>query len=250
MPVRHRNPTATSSTMINSPPPSSMSSEPLLPEDSSASGSSNTISHDESLRTVPWQTDNDSVMTGYRRQLYSVKACLWSSVSCELKIHVSGKTAHPDFADLHNETGQLNQYLQGSRKLTAAVNIHSHSFGAICFAILLPLHLVPTHFPTFFASNPVPTPPTMHDKVALSVNLICAVGCLSLSSWFHTVQCHSKAMCDSAHRGDYVGIPIHEHHETDEGRLDRYCDPYRWEYCPEHVLRLSWSDSAAGLLHG
>jgi len=121
MPVRHRNPTATSSTMINSPPPSSMSSEPLLPEDSSASGSSNTISHDESLRTVPWQTDNDSVMTGYRRQLYSVKACLWSSVSCELKIHVSGKTAHPDFADLHNETGQLNQYLQGSRKLTAAV---------------------------------------------------------------------------------------------------------------------------------
>jgi len=137
MPVRHRDPTATSSTMINSPPPSSMSSEPLLPEDSSASGSSNTISHDESLRTVPWQTDNDSVMTGYRRQLYSVKACLWSSVSCELKIHVSGKTAHPDFADLHNETGQLNQYLQGSRKLTAAVNIHSHSFGAIFFAILL-----------------------------------------------------------------------------------------------------------------
>lgn len=41
------------------------------------------LTHDESLKLVPWQTDNDYILTGYRRQLHSVKACLWSSVSCE-----------------------------------------------------------------------------------------------------------------------------------------------------------------------
>ena len=84
------------------------------------------------------------------------------------------------------------------------VNIHSHFLGALFFAVLLPLHLFPTHFPGFVYSDPVPTPPTLYDKLAVSVNLICAVGCLSLSSWFHTVQCHSQRMCDAAHIGDYV----------------------------------------------
>lgn len=76
--------------------------------------------------------------------------------------------------------------------------------------MLLPLHLFPTHFPTFFpsfgavADDPTPVPPTLHDKLAMSVYCLSAVGCLGLSSWFHTVQCHSKSVCDAAHRGDYV----------------------------------------------
>jgi hypothetical protein len=40
------------------------------------------LSYEESLRLVPWQTDNEYVLSGYRRQLGSVKACLWSAVSC------------------------------------------------------------------------------------------------------------------------------------------------------------------------
>jgi len=88
--------------------------------------------------------------------------------------------------DLHNET----------------VNIHTHFIGMVVAVLLIPLHLIPAQFP--FTSDPVPTPPTLHDKVALTLNLLCAVSCFGLSSFFHTVQCHSKATCDAAHRGDYV----------------------------------------------
>lgn len=98
----------------------------------------------------------------------------------------------------------------------ASVNIHSHSLGALFFLILIPLHLTQTHFPTWslfhwfprttYTHDPTPIPPTLHDKVALTVYLVSAVGCLGLSSWFHTVQCHSRAVCDAAHRGDYVSI--------------------------------------------
>ena len=93
------------------------------------------------------------------------------------------------------------------------VNIHTHSLGALFYLILLPLHLLPAHFPSLSGhSDPVPTPSTLQDKLALTIYLLSAIGCLSLSAWFHTVQCHSKGVCDAAHRGDYVsrvfGMPL------------------------------------------
>ena len=85
------------------------------------------------------------------------------------------------------------------------VNIHTHSLGALFYLILLPLHLLPAHFPSLSGhSDPLPTPPTLQNKLALTVYLLSASACLSLSAWFHTVQCHSKGVCDAAHRGDYV----------------------------------------------
>jgi adiponectin receptor len=90
------------------------------------------------------------------------------------------------------------------------VNIHTHSLGALFYLILLPLHLLPNHFPSLSGhSDPLPTPPTLQDKLAFTVYLLSAIGCLSLSAWFHTVQCHTRSVCDAAHRGDYVS-PVHE----------------------------------------
>lgn len=158
----------------STPPPNMPETTPLLPKpgETCEDGERKTISYEESLMLLPWQTDNDYIRHGYRRATPSIRKCLWSAVSY-----------------LHNET----------------VNIHSHSVGAVFFLSLLPLHLIPTHFPTLNQScSPLPTPPTLHDKVALALYLICAVLCLSLSSWFHTVSCHSKEVCDAAHRGDYV----------------------------------------------
>ncbi|KAK8861715.1 hypothetical protein IAR55_002538 [Kwoniella newhampshirensis] len=147
-----------------------------LIDQSAEDGHSRTMSYEESLKVMPWQTDNEYIRTGYRRAIPSIKGCLWSSIGY-----------------LHNET----------------VNIHTHSFGAITFLSLLPLHLLPAHFPSFHTSpDQLPTPPTLHDKVALSLYLVCAVSCLGLSAWFHTVSCHSKDVCDLAHRGDYIGIVI------------------------------------------
>lgn len=40
------------------------------------------LSYEDSLRLLPWQTDNEYVRSGYRSQLGSVKACLWSTVAC------------------------------------------------------------------------------------------------------------------------------------------------------------------------
>jgi hypothetical protein len=42
-----------------------------------------TITYEESLHQVPWQTDNDYITKGYRRQLPSIRACLMSSITCE-----------------------------------------------------------------------------------------------------------------------------------------------------------------------
>ncbi|ORX35308.1 hemolysin-III related-domain-containing protein [Kockovaella imperatae] len=145
-----------------------------------------TLTYEESHRLLPWQSDNDHIRTGYRRQIRSIRGCIWSA-----------------FAFFHNET----------------VNIHTHSIGAFFFAILIPLHLFPTHFPTFGrASDPLPTPPTTHDKIALTLNLVCSVACLGLSSWFHTVCCHSREVSDLSHRGDYVSCPGSVS-KTDAGQL-------------------------------
>nr|WRH23622.1 Haemolysin-III related [Naematelia aurantialba] len=168
------------STQISARKPTTMSTDPLLPKPTGPG----LLSYDESLRLLPWQTDNAFVLSGYRQQLHSVRACLFSA-----------------FAYLHNET----------------VNIHTHSIGALFFLILLPLHLIPTHFPAFSyilptppwrEDNPLPVPPTWQDKAAFTVYLLSAVGCLGLSCCFHTVQCHSHRVCDTAHRGDYIGIIV------------------------------------------
>lgn len=42
-----------------------------------------TISYDESLAQIPWQTDNDYIRTGYRRHLPSIKACVGSAFTCQ-----------------------------------------------------------------------------------------------------------------------------------------------------------------------
>jgi adiponectin receptor len=44
------------------------------------------LSYEESLRLLPWQTDNEYVLSGYRSQLNSMKACLWSAVSRTLSL--------------------------------------------------------------------------------------------------------------------------------------------------------------------
>ncbi|WVO14702.1 hypothetical protein L204_102340 [Cryptococcus depauperatus] len=148
----------------------------LLSRHAHQESQSKVISYEESLRILPWQSYNHYILHGYRRPIPSIKGCLWSAISY-----------------LHNET----------------VNIHSHSIGAVVFLSLLPLHLFPSHFPSFhIPPDPLPLPPTLHDKVALSLYLVCAVLCLGLSSWFHTISCHSKHLCEIAHRGDYIGIVI------------------------------------------
>jgi hypothetical protein len=52
----------------------------------SPTGRSKLLSYEESLRLLPWQTDNEYVLSGYRSQLNSMKACLWSAVSRTLSL--------------------------------------------------------------------------------------------------------------------------------------------------------------------
>lgn len=97
-------------------------------------------------------------------------------------------------ADVHNET----------------VNIHSHSIGALFFAILLPLHVMGAYFPTLgvFPGSSAQPPTTVIDKICLATYCVSAVTCMGLSSWFHTVQCCSQDVCDLAHCGDYVSYMV------------------------------------------
>ncbi|KAI5454357.1 hypothetical protein NCC49_004412 [Naganishia albida] len=165
-----------------------------------------TITYEESLREVPWQTDNKFIRKGYRRRLRDAKSVLFSLIGY-----------------WHNET----------------VNIHSHLWGAAAYLLLLPLHfsthvtgvdLALAHLPVWSRStfhlptstphkssnisvvqqveSLAPRPQTLVDTLALSIFLCSAVGCLTLSGYFHLVQCTSKERCDSAHRGDYIGIVI------------------------------------------
>ena len=40
------------------------------------------LTYEESLKEVPWQTDNAHIRKGYRRHLGTVGLCLWSSIGC------------------------------------------------------------------------------------------------------------------------------------------------------------------------
>ncbi|WOO80443.1 ADIPOR-like receptor [Vanrija pseudolonga] len=137
------------------------------------------LTYAESLRLVPWQTDNEWITRGYRPQLRSIRSCLWSAIGY-----------------VHNET----------------VNIHTHSIGAAFFAFLLPYHLLSTHFPSlggFFPTVAGGAPvATVADKLGIACYCVCAVTCLGLSSWFHTVQCCNREVCALAHSGDYIGIVV------------------------------------------
>lgn len=44
-----------------------------------------TITYEESLREVPWQTDNRFIRSGYRRRLRDVKSVLFSLIGCEFQ---------------------------------------------------------------------------------------------------------------------------------------------------------------------
>jgi len=60
-----------------------MSREALISKDSTSSVTERTTSYDESLRLMPWQTDNEYILTGFRMQLPSIKVCIWSAIGCE-----------------------------------------------------------------------------------------------------------------------------------------------------------------------
>lgn len=138
------------------------------------------LTYDESIRLVPWQTDNNYILSGYRPQLHNLRSCIYSAIGCESP---TGRL----ITDIHNET----------------VNIHSHSIGAAFFAALLPLHVLAERFPTL-GVFPESLPSTSVDKWCMATYFVCACTCLGLSSWFHTVQCHSERVCFLAHCGDYV----------------------------------------------
>jgi len=44
------------------------------------------LSYADSLKEVPWQTDNDHILSGYRRQLPTIKSCVHSAFACELGV--------------------------------------------------------------------------------------------------------------------------------------------------------------------
>lgn len=129
---------------------------------------------------------------------------------------------------LHLSTYPLFAFQVPQLMFLSTVNIHTHSLGALFFGSLIPLHLLPSSFPSLspFLPTPkwattssslglgslrlgqgvgaIPVPPTIIDKIAMTTYLCCAVSCLGLSSWFHTVQCCDERTCNLAHRGDYV----------------------------------------------
>jgi len=102
------------------------------------------------------------------------------------------------------------------------VNIYSHLLGALYYLLLVPLHFSTHHEATSLSLATIPGLKAsfrsllergqhtheLVDTLAISIFLVSAVGCLGLSAWFHSVQCTSKSRCDSAHRGDYVGIVL------------------------------------------
>lgn len=61
-------------------------SDPLVP---SSSSKPRLLSYDESIRLVPWQTDNHDILSGYRPQLFNLRACIWSAIGCKRGIVVT-----------------------------------------------------------------------------------------------------------------------------------------------------------------
>jgi hypothetical protein len=55
---------------------------------SGSNNGSKLLSFEESLRLLPWQSDNEYVTSGYRNQLGSIKTCIWSAVSCKSIVRI------------------------------------------------------------------------------------------------------------------------------------------------------------------
>ncbi|KZT03812.1 HlyIII-domain-containing protein [Laetiporus sulphureus 93-53] len=130
-----------------------------------------TISHDRLTLTwleIPaWQRDNDYILTGYRRAQYSWRGCAYSI-----------------FGYLHNET----------------VNIQTHLFGAVLFAVLLST-FQPVYFIHYESTNWL-------DFTVFTIFLTAAVFCLLSSSFYHTFSVHSKEVSLRCHAVDYAGIVV------------------------------------------
>lgn len=77
MPIARRTQTTMASNGIAKPTDNEATS--LLHQESQTG----LLTYEESLRLLPWQTDNEYVRSGYRRQLGSVRQCLWSTIACE-----------------------------------------------------------------------------------------------------------------------------------------------------------------------
>ncbi|KAK4688529.1 hypothetical protein P7C73_g1583, partial [Tremellales sp. Uapishka_1] len=99
----------------STPPASDMSSEPLLRKPTE----SMTIIYEQSRKLVPWQTDNEYVLLGYRRQLHTIKACLASA-----------------FTYVHNETGGQYSFTR-SRGRLADTYPSQHTFPFARLPVLL-----------------------------------------------------------------------------------------------------------------
>ncbi|RDB29733.1 ADIPOR-like receptor SPBC12C2.09c [Hypsizygus marmoreus] len=85
------------------------------------------------------------------------------------------------YAYLHNET----------------VNIHSHLWGAALFIYFL------ANFNSVHRSGT-----TWVDSAVFTVFLLSAVFCLSASSFYHTMSCHSEKVSSTCHAFDYSGIVV------------------------------------------
>ncbi|KIJ35760.1 hypothetical protein M422DRAFT_180317, partial [Sphaerobolus stellatus SS14] len=90
---------------------------------------------------------------------------------------------HTIFAYTHNET----------------INIHTHLWGAVLFLYLLTDFY--RHLSQYDSVN-------HYDIGAFLIFLVSAVVCLSFSSLYHTMSCHSKEIHDFFHMFDYAGIVI------------------------------------------
>lgn len=70
-----------------------------------------TITYEESLREVPWQTDNRYIRKGYRRRLKDAKSVLFSLVGCTYLAAICCTRELTDVGtfhvDWHNETGEI-----------------------------------------------------------------------------------------------------------------------------------------------
>lgn len=76
---------ATEFSLRQRPSKPSEAEPPARPPQGKSSG--NTITYEESLREVPWQTDNRYIRKGYRRRLQDVKSVLFSLIGCESLIY-------------------------------------------------------------------------------------------------------------------------------------------------------------------
>ena len=115
MPLKKRQ-AAPDSPSRPSPTEFALSAEPLLPKRPFEihAGPSRTLTYRQSQRLVPWQTDNEYVLTGYRKQAYSVRACVWSAVSCGSDSYRHHTPLMYVYLDLHNETGQIEAIVMTS----------------------------------------------------------------------------------------------------------------------------------------